>query len=214
MHKPGRDRELSYAPAESTKQGPDIGQPRAVAVGRQGLIDGYREGEVGIEVWGALGSAEVEPRYWRAVFERFSRKAIGGVRIALIGAPIDAVHVQHLDSQQQQSMLVPIVHQPEPPEGVHVDPAAVVHSVVWLRFFKRREDLRVFDWRAEVDPSQIALLVKGRVVDRELSLFPGLATVEQHKLPCEMIESGPEVEQHLSNHDRPFRVDRRELLDC
>jgi hypothetical protein len=178
------------------------------------LIEHYRQGCVGVEVWGRFRSVKVKPRYWRAFFHGIKGEFHPGWGSLSIVPPPHLIYVKNTGDDEQESMLVDDAQSVKDPErAVGIDPAFPVWSSVWLACFEGVEDARVIDLRNESCSIEIALLIEGRLANGEICVVPRLLAVEQYELPRQVVERGPEVVKDFAQKQAPIGRDHGNVMD-
>src|ERR1700733_15517349 len=175
--------------------------------GSFGLIDRYREGRVGIELWGRLQSMKVDTPYWLALFENASaNRYVRGWRNRR--GPPHTVGIKHTDDNQHKTVLVDIIEHPKQPQRV------IVTSLVRLAFVKSREDLFAFDLRHQpsFERHKLPVFITGTFTNGKLSLTGRNLFIKDHQLVGQVIKSRSQVENYLTNNYTPFRSNNGESI--
>lgn len=176
------------------------GQPRQTTMAAQA----YGQGEVGIKARIRLRVPEIEPRYWRAIFERAQLKPETGRLSSLGNSPPGLIRVERVHCHQQQAMLVDIDESPENVENGFSERMAVpLHGRVWLYGYQSVDDMLVRN-PPDLREPWLSLLIEGAVHDGKLCVLTGGRSLKFCKLAGEVINGGTRIGQEIPEDQAPL----------
>ena len=189
------DTELDF-PVDATYEAEQVGH--ADRGDRWSPVDAYLKSQVWIEVGICFRVAEVEPRYWLALFQRCCVQN-PDLR-TWIACPIHVAGVQNGHHFDEKAVLVDIDEFVQDEQSVvgGVGESELPRDGVWLYGFDGVEDVLPGDGWSKASRRMLALGADVRLQNRELRRLAWRPAVKHYELPSQVIQGRSHVREKVT----------------